>query len=148
MSNCRGIRERLGRYFDGELTPSERRSVEDHLEQCSQCRASLEEIREISGIFRKGMPAPPAPLDLTRRIMVRAQAQIDGALPSWRSLPFWRDWSLSLRLAALGVAAAACYFGILISSASLQSTWQPVDEAQWIGASRGPLVAAYTGSNQ
>jgi hypothetical protein len=80
--------------------------------------------------------------------MERAQAQIDGSLPDWSFILFWRNWSLSLRLAALGVAAAACYFGILIGSASLQSTRQPGDEALWIGASRGPLVAAYTGSNR
>jgi anti-sigma factor RsiW len=147
MSDCHGISERLGRYFDGELTPSERRSVEDHIEQCGRCRASLEEIREISGTFREGMAVPPAPLDLTRRIMARAQTQIAGTPPRWRSLLFWRDWSLSLRLAALGVAAAACYIGIFIGSSAMAPAQRASDDMKWVDmSSRGPIVTAYEGS--
>jgi anti-sigma factor RsiW len=149
MSDCRGIKERLGRYFDAELTPSERRSVEDHLEQCSRCRAGLEEIREISGIFREGMDAPPAPLDLTRRIMGRAQAEIDGSLPGRSFLLFWRDWSLPMRFAALGVAAVACYIGMFISSSSLTSAQRPSDDMKWVDmSSREPIVSAYVGKTR
>jgi anti-sigma factor RsiW len=146
MSDCRGISERLGRYFDGELTPSERRSVEDHLEQCSRCRASLQEIRDISGIFQEGMDAPPAPSDLTRRIMERAQAQIGESLPGWSFLLFWRDWSLSMRFAALGVAAVACYVGIFIGSSSLTPAQRASDDMKWVDmSSREPIVSAYVG---
>jgi anti-sigma factor RsiW len=147
MSDCRGIRRRLGRYIDGELTSSERRSVEDHLEQCSRCKASLEEIREISGIFQERLTVPPALPDLTRRIMEKAQSQIDSSVVGWSFLLFWRDWSLSMRFAALGVAAAACYIGICMGTASLAPARRTSDEMKWVDmSSREPIVSAYEGS--
>jgi anti-sigma factor RsiW len=147
MSNCRHSRDRLGRYFDGELPSYERRTVEDHLQQCSRCSTNLKEIREISGVFAEGITIPPVPQDLTQTIMRKAQAQIKGTLPGWSFLLFWGNWSLPMRLAAMVVAAAACYIGIAIGSASLPSSRRAANEMQWIDmSSRGPIVTAYVGS--
>jgi anti-sigma factor RsiW len=146
MSDCRAIQNCLGRYFDGELSPVERRLVEDHLKQCNRCRADLQEIREIAGVFQEGI-APPVPSDLTQRIMGKARSLANGALPGYSLLWCWKNWSFSMRFAALGVAAAACYIGIVIGSASLPSSRRAGDEMQWIGTtSRGPIVTAYVGS--
>jgi anti-sigma factor RsiW len=148
MSDCRAIQNRLGRYFDGELSPVERRMVEDHLKQCSRCSVDLQEIREIAGVFQKGI-APPVPLDLTQRIMEKARTQIDAALPVWSFPDFWKSWSFSMRFVAVGVASAACYIGIAIGSASLPATRRAGDEMKWIGMmSQGPIVKAYMGSDQ
>ena len=147
MSDCRSIRKRLGGYFDGELTPSDRRTVEDHLEQCSRCRANLEGIREISEILLDGMSIPPVPPDLAQTIMRKAKAQTEGTLPGSSFYLFWRNWSVPMRLAAMGVAAAALCIGVIIGNASLPSSRSTADEVPWIHmSSRGPIVTAYIGS--
>ena len=149
MLDCRAIKDRLGRYFDGELSPVEHRLVEDHLQQCSRCSADLQEIRDIAGIVREGMPVPPVPSGLSRRIMAEARAQVGNAPSAWSFLLFWKNWSFSMRLAAMGVAAAACYIGLAISSGSQLSTQSTSAEMKWIGmTSQGPIVKAYMGSNQ
>jgi anti-sigma factor RsiW len=148
MSNCRAILNLLGRYFDGELSPVECRLIDDHLKQCSRCSADLQEIRKIAGIFQKGI-APPVPSDLTQRIMKKARTQVDGFLPRRTFLCFWRNWSVPMRLAAMGVAAAACYIGLAIGSSLQPSTRSTGAEMKWIGmTSQGPIVKAYMGSDQ
>jgi len=148
MRDCRATQNRLGRYFDGELSPVERTLVEDHLKQCSRCSADLQEIHEVAGVFHEGI-APPVPSDLTQRIMEKAREQVDSALPGYSLLWFWKNWSFPMRFAAVAVAAAACYIGIVIGSASLPSTRRTGDEFKWIGmTSRGPIVTAYVGSSQ
>jgi anti-sigma factor RsiW len=147
MPDCSAIKAGLGRYFDGELPPRERRLVEDHLKQCSRCSAELQELREIAGVFHQVMPTPPVPSDLTQRIMGTARAQVGSTARDWDFLGFWKNWSLSMRFAALAVAAAACYIGIVIGSSSLTSTRPASDEMKWIDmSSRGPIVTAYEGS--
>ena len=146
MSDCRAIKDRLGRYFDRELSHSERRLIEDHLKQCDRCRADLQEIRYIAGIVREGMPVPPVPSGLSRRIMAEARAQVGNAPSAWSFLLFWKNWSFSMRLAAMGVAAAACYVGLAIGSSSQPSTRPTSAEMKWIGmTSQGPIVKAYMG---
>lgn len=44
---CEQIERQLGRYVDNELSATERKDVEAHLEYCSSCRAELEELREL-----------------------------------------------------------------------------------------------------
>jgi anti-sigma factor RsiW len=149
MSDCRTIQNRLGRYFDGELSPVEHRLVADHLKQCSRCSQDLQEIRAIAGAFQEGMPAPPIPSTLNQRIMARARAQVGSAPSAWSFLLFWKNWSFSMRLAAMGVAAAACYVGLVIGSSSQSPNRSTGAEMKWIGmTSQGPIVKAYMGRDQ
>ncbi len=47
---------RLSDYLDGEeLTPSERSDIEAHLAACSECRAVLDELREVAALAA-GLP--------------------------------------------------------------------------------------------
>lgn len=149
MPECREIKDRLGRYLDGELPPVERRLVENHLRKCSRCSSELQELRAIAGLFQESMHTPAVPPGLTQMVMKRAHAQIDGGLPIWNFLLFWRNWSFGMRLAALGVAAVACYVGLMIGSSSLPSTRSPGAELTWIRmTSQEPIARAYTGSNR
>lgn len=147
MPDCHATQGRLGRYFDGELLPAECHLVEEHLSQCRRCRAALQGIREISGMFSDGIRTPPVPSGLPQRIMENARKQVPGAPPALSFVWFWKDWSFSMRFAAAGVAAAACYIGIAIGSASLPANRRAGDDMQWVGlSSRGPIVSAYAGS--
>jgi anti-sigma factor RsiW len=148
MPDCRAIKALLGRYFDGELPPFEHRLVDDHLKECSRCSAELQELHEIAGAFHQETSGPPVPSDLTQRIMERARTQVGVAARECNFLWFWKNWSLSMRFAAVAVAATACYIGIVIGSASL-SAWRSGDEMQWVGmTSREPIVTAYVGSTR
>jgi anti-sigma factor RsiW len=149
MSACRMIQNRLGRYFDGELLPVEHRLIEDHLKQCGRCSQTLQEIRAVAGAFQDAMPVPPVPPALNQRIMAKARAQADSAPSAWSFLWFWKNWSFSMRLAAMGVAAAACYVGLAIGASSPPSTRSTGAEMKWIGmTSQEPIIKAYMGSNQ
>ena len=148
MSGCRQIKNRLGRYYDGELPLTECLLVKRHLQDCRLCSRELEEIRKLSMSFQRALVIPPVPEALAHRIMAQAREQAGGTLPAWGLFRFWRDWSLSMRFAAVAVSATACYIGLAIGSASLLSR-SAGDEMQWIGlTSRGPIVTAYVGENR
>lgn len=149
MSSCRFSKNRLGRYHDGELSSVERLRVEQHLRDCRACSDELAEIRRFSGAFQQALATPAVPEGLVQRIMARAHMQIGGARVAWDALWLWRGWSLSMRFAAAGVAAAAIYIGLAIGNASPPSPRSAGDEMQWIGlTSRGPIVTAYVGAKR
>jgi anti-sigma factor RsiW len=149
MPDCLTIHILLGRYFDRELSDPERQLVEDHLIQCRRCSAELQQIREIAGAFREGMPTPPVPSDMTQRIMDKVREHADVPLQRWELLCFWKNWSLSMRLAAIGVATIACYAGIAIGGSSPPSIRSATAEMKWIGmTSQGPIVKAYMGTER
>jgi anti-sigma factor RsiW len=51
--------DRLSEYLDGELAGSERTALEAHLASCSNCRATLEELRRVVGRARALDDRPP-----------------------------------------------------------------------------------------
>ncbi len=46
------VSELLSAYHDGELPPNRRHQVENHLEDCSTCRAELEALEELSSFLK------------------------------------------------------------------------------------------------
>jgi anti-sigma factor RsiW len=56
MNNCE-FESRLSAYYDGELSPAERLSVESHLNGCGDCREALASMRETSALFAASPPA-------------------------------------------------------------------------------------------
>ncbi|MGH2510020.1 MAG: anti-sigma factor family protein [Ktedonobacteraceae bacterium] len=44
--NCEQVEERLSAYLDDMLTPEEHREIAVHLQACSQCMMSLDELRQ------------------------------------------------------------------------------------------------------
>jgi predicted anti-sigma-YlaC factor YlaD len=47
MSACTEIRERFSAYLEGDLEAGEITTVENHLEECSECRETLDSLRDI-----------------------------------------------------------------------------------------------------
>jgi anti-sigma factor RsiW len=47
MRDHRWVPEHASEYLDGELGPGERRRVEDHTEDCPQCRELLRSLRAL-----------------------------------------------------------------------------------------------------
>jgi len=51
--SCDETRENIEAYLDGELTLSDRRDFEDHLGDCPDCQAALENMRQLSSSIKK-----------------------------------------------------------------------------------------------
>ena len=85
------VSELLAAYHDGELPPNRRHQVENHLEDCSTCRAELEVLEELSSFLKAdSVPhhTPPelfaaqVQLRLPRAALSRTYARA-GQPPRW-----------------------------------------------------------------
>jgi predicted anti-sigma-YlaC factor YlaD len=47
------LKELVSSYLDGELTQEEREMVENHLEECAECRRSIREVEELGEVMAK-----------------------------------------------------------------------------------------------
>jgi hypothetical protein len=100
--------ERLSEYLDGELAPSIRTELEQHLLQCAECEAALADLRRVVG--RASSLADREP----ERDLWPGIAQAIGATPpgGTKAVPLasargGRRWSFSLpQLVAASVALA------------------------------------------
>ena len=93
---------RLSDYLDGEdLTPSERSDIEAHLAACSECRAVLDELREVAALAAD-LPDRAPQSELWSGIAVRLQPA-SAVVPFVRPAP--RRFSFTLpQLVAAGLA--------------------------------------------
>lgn len=87
---CTALESILVEYLDGRARPAERRSVEQHLEGCSSCRARVQEFGALWSEIEDLPEISPSPaFDVALRALIAAE-------PVRRS--FW-DWLPSPRLA-------------------------------------------------
>jgi anti-sigma factor RsiW len=104
-------------YLDGRARPAERRSVEDHLSACAECRARAEEFRTISEVLDE-LPvfSPSTAFDASLRARIAAEPVRRG---------FWSwTWLPSPRL-AFAVTALVC-MSVWLSSMPRVAPNQPV----------------------
>jgi anti-sigma factor RsiW len=83
-------------YLKGELSADERRSLEEHLAGCADCRATADDYRTVLGALAEGAPAPP------RVDWGRYQAEL-RARRDRRSSRRWWPVSVALSGALAGV---------------------------------------------
>ncbi len=112
------IQELLSSYVDGDLSPEQRRLVEEHLERCAACREDLHLLRETLDALHD-LPDLRAPAGFTEAVLARlgeepvvaavdpapaggAGAAADNVVPLRRRGPPVKVWAPVL------VAAAAC----------------------------------------
>jgi anti-sigma-K factor RskA len=93
----------LGPYVLGELTTTEERELERHLEDCPACRDNLEAVREAHGILRAAAGSPPP--ELKDWVLARAKNE-----PRHRQARGRRLW---LPVAAALLAVAVLGLGVL-----------------------------------
>jgi hypothetical protein len=96
--------ESLSAYLDGEVSAAEGARVEEHLGECGQCRALLEDLRLLS-TATDAEEVPPVPEDLSRRIAWRLSHA--GPVPAKRS------WIFRVPLAAAASLAAAAVLWVV-----------------------------------
>jgi anti-sigma factor RsiW len=143
VNECRHTSRRLGRYIDRELPEHQILEVEAHLQHCVTCAHELRALRDLENAIGGLTPPPPLPPFLTARILARA-SDVPQSVPRAAWLHAWRCWSVPMRLAATGVAAAALYLGLLVGGTRASSGPGP-EVALLQSASGGPVVAAYEG---
>jgi hypothetical protein len=85
-------------YHAGELLPEERRSFDDHLASCADCRALLESLKRTSRAAASAMLEPPKGLASVAAARVLVEARPEKGLFAPRSLGF------ALAFAALALA--------------------------------------------
>jgi anti-sigma factor RsiW len=75
---CAETERRLHAYFDGELDALGAAAFEEHLATCAECRAALEDLREMRARLRGDLPRERAPAALAARI----RAALDAEAPA------------------------------------------------------------------
>jgi hypothetical protein len=96
---------KLSDYLDDELTPAERRAVEEHLAGCAECTHTLGELRRVVERAR-ALPSRPPGADLWSGIERRMSA--GGTIAAFRPLRPAQRFSFTLpQLAAAAVLIAA-----------------------------------------
>ena len=92
MKYCEEYAALLDRYVDGELSPEERAAVQEHRDQCPDCRRYVDEILEIRAAF-PDVEETPVPAGFADGVMeaIRAAAPAPGK-PDAAGSRFWRLW--------------------------------------------------------
>lgn len=98
--NHRELRKKLSAYIDGEVAESEKKAIEQHLQDCHSCRQALEALRRTVRQVQALEDEPP-PDWLTQQIMDRVRAETERAEPFWRKLIFPLHIKLPLQAMAM-----------------------------------------------
>jgi len=131
--------DRLSEYLDGELGEAERVALEAHLEECRDCRETLQELRAVVALARSLEDRPPA-VDLWPAIAERIAGAARGAMvvdaSAWHRV---RTRRITLSLPQLAAATIAV---MLLSGASvwLALSRSDVGQADPIAASSEPAI--------
>jgi hypothetical protein len=73
--NCNQFLDRLSAWMDGQLEPAERTKLEEHQEECADCRNAAESMRDVHGDLVTAFGAP-------RRVAAHVADRVIAALPS------------------------------------------------------------------
>ena len=109
--SCPSFQEMLSAYLDGELSPEEARSLEEHLAVCEDCRRELEELKSLVAALGS-LPPPEMPLGLHAAIMGRVRSEASTGFGRFRRvLPRWtlRQWVPAAAALALIVLVSATF---------------------------------------
>ena len=65
--NCKGVVREISNYLDGELEPSLRRELKQHLDDCEDCRLVVDQTKLTVEIFCDKQPVE-LPSDVRTRL--------------------------------------------------------------------------------
>jgi anti-sigma factor RsiW len=86
---CTAARELIESYLDGELDPSAKAEMEDHLMSCSSCAETHARVRQLQMDIRTQAPYYDPPADLERRVRAalaqaaKKEAKSDSGAWQW-----------------------------------------------------------------
>lgn len=85
---CWGARRRLSAYLDGDLRPSEARSVGSHLEACAECALRWRSLRAALALLAEAPRLEPSE-GIAPRVMDRLEVESRGPGLALLYRPFW-----------------------------------------------------------
>lgn len=97
--NCEQMTLLISAWLDGETTLQEEKQMLEHLEQCAQCRALLEQLQTLRASFSDLEELSPAPEGFADRVMEQIRAE-----RAPKVIPLFRRPQIR---ALMGVAACA-----------------------------------------
>jgi tetratricopeptide (TPR) repeat protein len=116
-------RARLSEYLDGELASPERAALEEHLEECGDCRALLDDLRRVITQASRLVDSPPSEdlwAGIAERIHAEKPAGIDRGASTVTDRHRSREASRKLSFSMPQLAAAA----VLLVTVSSGVAWQ------------------------
>ena len=84
---CQSYIPLLSPFIDGELSPAQRQTVEQHLAACPQCTARVADLRAESALVRLGMEMLADEADFTgfaQKVMARVTPEKPPVTERWR----------------------------------------------------------------
>ena len=106
---CDEIQDRLSAYLEGEIEPTERRTIEIHLEECVRCRQELALLqRTVSAL--QSLETIEVPPRLTAAIQVEVGAREQF---SWRRLASRLFVPLHIKLPLEAMALVLVTLGVV-----------------------------------
>jgi anti-sigma factor RsiW len=73
---CIELTDMLSAYLDGEVSPEQRRRIDEHLKGCAGCRAAVEQFRTVIRLSGRLTPEDVASVDPLVRDRLLATLQI------------------------------------------------------------------------
>jgi hypothetical protein len=132
MKDCKKIHLLLSLHQEGELSASDRASVDKHLQVCVTARREMEKLGRLRQAL-KGLPEPTIPSDLHGKIMARVTGS-GVPLPTPRTFWNYSPWVL----AAAGIAV---FFTLTPYSSWKERGNQPLQQATRDEAAQKPAPA-------
>lgn len=100
--NCEQMNELLSAWLDGELSETERRQMQAHLEQCAQCRALFEQLQALHTSF-SDLEEIPAPEGFAQRVMEQVEKETNPKVVPLFRRPQMRSFAALAACAVLFV---------------------------------------------
>lgn len=98
------VKELLSPYLDGELAEGDRRSVEEHLPDCAECRRELDDLRSVTALVRE-LPQAPLPAGFMERLR-RKERSSETPSPAGSGILSWLPSPTVVRVGAFSCAGA------------------------------------------
>jgi ferric-dicitrate binding protein FerR (iron transport regulator) len=105
--NCDEAGRLLGAWIDRQMQPAERAALEEHLQECAECRAAAESARDLHAELVRAFESP-------RRAAARAADHVVAALPRPATAARPAEMARRPNWASLGLAVALGFFLALL----------------------------------
>ena len=143
--NCEQMTLLISAWLDGETTGQEEKELLEHLEQCADCRALLEQLQTLRASFSE-LEEIPAPEGFAERVMeqVRAESKTKAKV-----VPFFRrpQFRALTGLAACAVLCIGLMSGTGRKSAEMAASAPAALAPDEAPAARAPEGYGLTGSD-
>jgi anti-sigma factor RsiW len=123
MTNCESVREFLGAWLDGELSPVDTRSVQLHVDHCADCNRERQQLDRLQSVLTSVVRARGS--EIAFEPFWEAVQQRIAERSTWRArLGGWFESAFSPPRLAWAVPAVIALVLGLLSLESIVPTWK------------------------